>query len=443
MRAGGQPSLQRHLWAWAAGALVMVWLTLAAAAWNSGRHEAREITDGKLISVARLLLAPQDQSSLDTPENRASHRRDYALELAVLRWEGGQLVEDTHGLASRLGLGMAPVPGLSSVEDAREPAAGQWRMYVASDGQGRTAAVLVHMTERDHLGAELAEHVVLPVLVILPVLMLVLWLAVRRGLWPLVRLSSDVAALDTHEGQRLDNDHRFREFASTVEAINRLVDSLQAQVMRERAFASDVAHELRTPLASLALGAVQARRAPTPEALAGIEQDALRAGRILQQLLDLARAERTLADAGAGADLGELAAAVAEGHVQPAYERGQALSLRRPDGPVPLPVSPTLLELALRNLVDNAIRHTPRGTQVRIDVWSDAMSAGVAVSDDGQRPGAFGATPSPDGLGLGLRLVGRVAARMGARLETGGAQAPMTTRYALVWPASPDRIRVT
>ncbi|HAJ11846.1 MAG TPA: two-component sensor histidine kinase, partial [Comamonadaceae bacterium] len=71
MRAGGQPSLQRHLWAWAAGALVMVWLTLAAAAWNSGRHEAREITDGKLISVARLLLAPQDQSSLDTPENRA------------------------------------------------------------------------------------------------------------------------------------------------------------------------------------------------------------------------------------------------------------------------------------------------------------------------------------------------------------------------------------
>ena len=441
MSADTQPSLQRYLWAWAAGALVMVWLTLAAAAWNSGRHEAREITDGKLISVARLLLAPQDQSSLDTPENRASHRRDYALELAVLRWDGGQMVEDTHGLAPRLGLRTAPAPGLSSVVASQEPAAGQWRMYVASDGQGGSVAVLVHMSERDHLSLELAEHVVLPVLLILPVRMLVLWLAVRRGLRPLARLSSDVAALDTHEGQRLDNDHRFREFASTVEAINHLVDSLQAQVMRERAFASDVAHELRTPLASLALGAAQARRAPTPEALAGIEQDAMRAGRILQQLLDLARAERAMPDAGEGTDLGVLAATVAEDHVQPAYERGQELSLRRPDRPVPLPVSSTLLALALRNLVDNAIRHTPRGTQVQIDVWSDAESTGVAVSDDGQRMGAPGTRPAPDGLGLGLRLVGRAAARMGARLETGAAQAPMTTRYALVWPASAPGMR--
>ena len=46
-----RPSLQRHLWGWAAGALVMVWLTLALAAWNSGHHEAREITDGKLVSA--------------------------------------------------------------------------------------------------------------------------------------------------------------------------------------------------------------------------------------------------------------------------------------------------------------------------------------------------------------------------------------------------------
>ena len=81
-----RPSLQRHLWGWAAGALVMVWLTLALAAWNSGHHEAREITDGKLVSVARLLLKPHDQASLDTKENQATHRREYAL-----AYEGKQL----------------------------------------------------------------------------------------------------------------------------------------------------------------------------------------------------------------------------------------------------------------------------------------------------------------------------------------------------------------
>lgn len=438
MRVGGRPSLQWHLWAWAAGALVMVWLTLAAAAWNSGHHEAREITDGKLVSVARLLLAPGDQPSLNTPDNHAMHRLEYALELAVLRWQGGRLVEDTHGFAEALGFAAPPPTGLSSVRMAHGPGVGEWRMYVMADAVGDRVAVLVDLEDRQRLGADLAGHVALSVLLVLPLVMLVLWWAIRRGLRPLSRLSEDVARLDAGGGQRLDAGHRFREFASTVEAINHLVDSLQAQARRERAFASDVAHELRTPLASLVLGAAAARQAPTPEALVRVEQDALRAGRILQQLLDLARAQRDMAlDAGEGADLGALAATVAEAHVRQAYERDHELSLQRPDEPIALPVSATLLELALRNLVDNAIRHTPRGTQVRIEVWSDAASTGVSVSDDGLRPGAFSGIPSSDGLGLGLRLVERVAARMGARLETGAAQAPMTTRYALVWPASP------
>lgn len=429
-----RPSLQRHLWGWAAAALVMVWLTLALAAWNSGHHEAREITDGKLVSVARLLLTPHDQASLDTLENQATHRREYALELIVLRWQGDRLVEDTHSLAPILGLTSPPSPGLRTVQVGSGGHQGEWRMYAATDGQGNRAAVLVDMDERYNLGADLAEHVVLPVLLVLPLVMLVLWLAIRRGLQPLSRLSADVAALDTAAGQRLEPDHRFREFASSVEAINHLVDSLQEQARRERAFASDVAHELRTPLASLALGASAARHAPTPDALARLERDALRAGRILQQLLDLARVQRdALAPASASVDLGMLASSVVEDHVPRAYEQDHELALARPDAPVLVQVPAMLAELALRNLVDNAIRHTPAGTQVQVDVWSGPDTLGVAVSDDGRRAGAFG-VPASDGLGLGLRLVERMAEQMGARLETGDAQTPMTTRFALVWP---------
>jgi two-component system, OmpR family, sensor histidine kinase QseC len=430
----GHPSLQRHLWGWAVGALVIVWLTLALAAWNSGHHEAREITDGKLVSVARLLLKPRDQASLDTPENRASHRREYSLELTVMRWSGGRLVEDSHSFAPLLGLIQPPPPGLQTLQVKQGEHQGEWRMYVAADGPGERVAVLVNMEERYDLGADLAEHVVLPVLLVLPVVMLVLWLAIRRGLQPLSRLSADVAALDTAAGQRLDPDHRFREFSSSVQAINRLVDSLQEQARRERAFASDVAHELRTPLASLALGAAAARRTSTPEALERLEQDALRAGRILQQLLDLARVQREAMEQSAGqVDLGSLAAEVVEAHVPRAYEQDHELALVRPDGAVTVQVPPMLAELALRNLVDNAIRHTPAGTQIQVDVWSDEASQGVSVSDDGRRAGAFG-VPTSDGLGLGLRLVERMADQMGARLETGDAREPMTTRFALVWP---------
>ena len=426
-------SLKHYLLAWSAAALVLVWLLLALAAWSSGRHEAKEITDGKLISVARLLLSPYDQASLDTPGNQAAHRRDYALELAVLRWDKGMLVEDSHGFATALGLRTPPPPGLSSVRLGPAHGSGDWRMYVAAKPDDQRVAVLVDMEDRHRLNLGLTRHVLLPVLVVLPLLMLALWWAIRSGLRPLDRLSEQVQNLDTAAGQRLDATHRHQEFASTVNAINRLVDALQSQAQRERAFASDVAHELRTPLASIALGARAARKAPNAEVLERLEQDALRAGRILQQLLDLARAQR---DATATAtNVCEVASTVIGEHVPLAYGRGQELALQAPDKDVHLPVPRTLLELALRNLVDNAIRHTPSGTQIRIDVHDTGKHIVVAVSDDGRRGNGVPA-PATDGLRLGLRLVDRLAQHMGARLERGSAQPPMTTRYALVWPAT-------
>ncbi len=428
-------TLARYLLAWSAAALVLVWLLLALAAWSSGRHEAKEITDGKLISVARLLLAPQDQTSLDTPENLVSHRRDYALELAVLRWSHGQLVEDTHGFAAALDLQAPPPPGLSSVRLGPGDRSGEWRMYVAAAPDDRRVAVLVDMEDRHRLNQELGRQVLLPVLVVLPLFMLALWWAIRRGLRPLGQLSEQVQSLNTVVGQRLDTAHRHQEFASTVSAINGLVDALQAQVQRERAFASDVAHELRTPLASIALGARAARKAPSADLLQRLEDDALRAGRILQQLLDLARAQRDQAGSTGTTDVREVASSVIEEHVPKAYEQDQELALQAPEHAVHLAAPRTLLELALRNLIDNAIRHTPVGTQIRVDIDDTAGCTTVSVSDDGRRDHGK-AVPASDGLGLGLRLVDRLAQHMGARLEQGGAQAPMTTRYALIWPAT-------
>ena len=109
------------------------------------------------------------------------------------------------------------------------------------------------MRQRYELGADIATHVAEPALLVLPLMLLLLWWTVRRGLRPLDRLSQEVETLDGFAGQRLDTRHRFREFGSTVSAINGLVDTLQERAQRERAFASDVAHELRTPLAALAL----------------------------------------------------------------------------------------------------------------------------------------------------------------------------------------------
>ena len=438
-----QPSLWRHLWIWTLGALLAVWLALLALAWSTSLRETRKFMDGHLIAVAQLWLSDahwgHDNVPVSHPELRHTEN-EYAQDVAVISWDDGRLVNDSHHLADGLDPARLPLQeGLSTVDIADGPGAvEQWRAFVQTaraDGHERRVATLINLRHRYQLATDISEHLAEPVLLLLPLAALVLWWTIRRGLRPLEQLSRDVAVLDAFAGQRLDERHRFREFTSTVTAINSLVDTLQSRAQRERAFASDVAHELRTPLAALALQARAAQAEPTVERLQQLEQEALRAGRILAQLLDLARAQRSGADSEPVAtDLAETAGSVMAAHAQQAHETGHELALLQPDQPVTVRVAPMLLELALRNLIENALSHTPPGTQVQVTVWQDAQRCGVSVCDDGRRSGAPDLeTPRNTGLGLGLRLVERMAEQMGATVLREPVTAPMTTCFNLCW----------
>jgi two-component system sensor histidine kinase QseC len=276
--------------------------------------------------------------------------------------------------------------------------------------------------------------------VFLPLVALLLASAIRRGLLPLQRLSGKIAALDVDSGQTLVPQQPYRELGVTVQSINALVLRLQAQIERERRFAADVAHELRTPLTALVLQARLARHGAAAEqaqALQAVEQGALRAGRILSQLLDLARAQSMTGDFSEPVDLCALALRVVSEHAALAHELGQDIALEAPEQALALPVQATLLELALRNLVDNALRHNPAGTYVEVRVARDAEGqVTLSVSDDG---GDFSATHSADpdtGLGIGLTLVERIAQSQGAQLVRDAGAAPFGKRFALVWPAT-------
>jgi two-component system, OmpR family, sensor histidine kinase QseC len=426
MRSARGPSLTRHLLAWALAALTLVWATFIAFGYKTGEHEADELTDGHLASVSALLmpLAPAGLMPDAAPAPAAPAQdlkaHDYQRSISVVVWDAaGQVLSRT---------GDAPPPPFTSPEGFASLQLGQppqpWRAFSRwDDRHHHRLMVLLSQRERDDLAADIAGQVIEPGLWLLPVVALVLGLAIHRGLRPLRRLSEKVHALDTREAQKIEDAARFQELAATVDAINRLVDRYHAALTRERSLANEFAHELRTPLASLALHARGAREAPAgpvqQEALARLEEDALRAGDVLAHLLALARTSRAeLHDTVQPVDLDALARRVVAEFAPHAHAGGRELGLSSP-GPFPLSGHPVLLELALRNLVQNALAHTPRGTQVEVEL--DPAARALQVADDGQQhagpPGESAAPLQPLRLGLGHRVVEKVAALHGATFE--------------------------
>jgi two-component system sensor histidine kinase QseC len=425
--APGRPTLTRHLLAWALGALTLVWATFIWFGYKTGEHEADELTDGHLASVSSLLLplspAALQPDAVQAPvvATKDSRAHDYQRSLTVVMW-------DAQGrMLARTGDGPTPTytPG-DGFETLRLGSPAQaWRAFSRWDGEDHhKVLVMLSEAERADLADDIAQQVIEPGLWLLPVVALVLGLAIHRGLRPLRALAEEVHGLDPQQAQKVQGPVRFAELGATVDAINRLVDRYHAALTRERARANEVAHVLRTPLASIALQARGVQDAPPgpaqQAALARLQQDALRAGEVLHQLLALARTSRAeLDDEAQALDLDGLARRVVSEFAPQAHAGGRELGLASP-GPFPLSGHPVLLELALRNLVQNALAHTPPGTQVEVEL--DPQAGSLQVIDDGPRHAGAPGAAAPAGvqplrLGLGHRVVEKVAALHGASFE--------------------------
>lgn len=418
------PTLTRYLLAWALAALVLVWGSFIAVGYKTGEHEADELTDGHLASVSSLLL-PLAAGGLPggrvvTPAGAGGELKahDYQRSMSVVLWDAqGRLLSRT---------GDAPLPDFSSPDGFANLQLGTpprgWRAFSRWDeSHGRKLMVLLSVRERDDLAEDIAGQVVEPGLWLLPVVALVLGLAIHRGLRPLRQLAQEVHALDIQQPHKLRAPADYEELAATADAINRLAGRYRAALARERELANEFAHELRTPLASLALHARAMHDTPPgpaqQAALARVQDDARRAGEVLSHLLALARASRAeLDEAVQPLDLDALARRLVAEYAPAAHAGGRDLALASP-GPFPLSGHAVLLELALRNLVENALAHTPAGTQVEVEL--DPAAGWLQVSDDGQaRAGtAGGGAVEPLKLGLGHRVVAKVAALHGGRFE--------------------------
>lgn len=410
-------TLARHLLAWTLGGLFLVWASFVLVGYKTGEHEADELTDGHLASTASLLLDYGNGeftsgAGTSPPGGAAAELKahDYQQSMSVVVWDAAGRVLTRRGDAPP-----PPFPREEGFSTLRlgDPASG-WRSFSRwNEDHSRLVMVLLSVRERDALAADIAQQVTEPSLWLLPVIALVLGLAIYRGLRPLYELSREILALDIHRAEPLPVAGRHQEFVSAVRAINTLVGRYNSALKREQELANEFAHELRTPLASLSLQAKALRGAPPPameEGLARIEQNALRAGGVVAQLLALARASRgELEQLETQVELKGLARDVVAAMAPLAYQRGHELGVSGDE--LVVRGHRGLLEIALRNLLENALAHTPQGTRVEVQV--DGAGGWLQVCDTAE-PGAAPSRGEDPHLGLGHRVVGKVAQTHGA-----------------------------
>jgi two-component system sensor histidine kinase QseC len=444
-------SLQGRLLAVALALTAAVWAAAAVAVWRDASHELDELLDGHLAQAASILVAQQahefdDEDDLPT-DAPALHR--YAPRVAFQVWHEGRLTMHSRQLST------APLGTQAEGFETRTIDGVEWRVFAA---RGAEHDIRVYVGERTDSRASILRSVLRgslgPLLVALPLLGALLWWAVRWGLQPLRRLGQAVGQRDPQALQPIAlaaaGDTLPAEIAPVVAALNTLFERIAGLIDTERRFTADAAHELRTPIAAIraqaqvALGAgidTAERTAALQGTLVGCD----RAARLVDQLLTLARLETDGEVARESVDLVRVARDVMAGLAPQALARRQELSLDGASSAV-VPGVPLLIAVLVRNLVDNALRYSPDGARVQVEVTTGPGHATLRVQDSG--PGLADAerarlgerffrvlgTGSP-GSGLGWSIVRRIAQAHRAEITTARSQALGGLDVSVRWPA--------
>lgn len=320
-------------------------------------------------------------------------------------------------------------------------------------GAGRATVLMAETTVKRDETEQQVQAMLIPLGLLLVGAAIAIDYAVRRTLGPLNQIAQRWNERSHASLEPIGVDDLPREMAPFASALNDLLRRIRAMLERERQFVATVAHQLRTPLAGIRLGLNRAADAPDlascRRVLAEVDQSTQRTARMLQQLLALGRLDpEARGDLNfVPTDLGALAHDVGAACMEQALDKQIDLALRTPAQPVMASVQPDLLSEALGNLLDNALRYTPRGGRVQIEV--DAHGPALRVSDSGpgiapdEREAVFqrlkrGRAAQGEGSGLGLTIVREIAALHSATVTVGDAPEGGTLVSLSFAPAVPQ-----
>jgi two-component system sensor histidine kinase QseC len=426
--------------------LIAVLLPLGVFSFQRTMSEVDELLDGRLAESARTLqiliqhagiasLRGQDgqDAMVPSPSKIASgpKHKKHTYESEV-----GFQIFDSHGRLALATANVAQLPPPPSTDtDFRDIRLGDhnWHVFTLADkADGVVIRTAERYDSRDDIMRVLWLNHGLPLLLGLPLLALLVGWAVKRGLRPLASLTDALSSRLPGSRTPISLERAPRELLPVLAALNAQLNRQEDALERERRFSADVAHELRTPLASIMINLESAMAttdpAETRDSLTGAQHSVAALARRIEQLLALARVEAGVASGErTHVDLIAIASDVIEELMPLMAESGVELDFVHAGQPVVQGHEAALAAL-LRNLIENALRHVPEGGLVQLDIRQDSHGTMVDVTDNGpgipaeHRAAVFArfhreTSSRGDGYGLGLSIVQRAAELHGATIE--------------------------
>ena len=376
-------------------------------------------------------------------------RNSILIQLASLAqnasFSGGQLLhgveEDTEVWLVELGKtprGLADDRQLFNLPDGLQVAT--WkkqpiRVLLRTRSDGSRFAVAQPTAVRDETARDVAFRTLLPIAALIPCLMVVTALVIAHSLRPMVGLAGDLDSRSADDMTPLPLKGTPSELHPFIASINGLLARMRLLMEQHRRFIADAAHELRTPITALSLQAENLNSVALPEVarerVAALKKGMHRTKHLLEQLLALARHEATPSGPAEMplAALDCVAKEVGADLLPEALDRGIDLGFALVE-PLTVRSEPVMLAAIIRNLLDNALRFTPRGGTIDIGVYREDDVAVLQVEDTGPgiastdmdqifEPFFRGSSPEGEGTGLGLSIVKRIVDSLGGENRAG------------------------
>ncbi|WP_126285870.1 sensor histidine kinase [Burkholderia stagnalis] len=421
-------------------AILAVATVAAAFAFTSAFDEAHELQDDVLREVATLLDRQGVRSPGATGADQARNSKENNESDEVSRVIVQPLANDAQpsdGGEPRLALPATLADGLHTLDTGGKP----YRVMVHTLANGERIAVAQEAGMRDDVARESAWRTALPLLILVPILLLLVADLVRKLFRPVASLSAQIDARDEHDLRPVPAGHVPVEVRPFVVAINRMLARVAQSVDAQRRFVADAAHELRSPLTAMSLQAERLADTQLPAdaraRLATLRGGLDRSRNLIEQLLALARVQNASPATHGAVSVHAVFRRVLEDLMPLAEAKALDIGVEDRQDANACAVYADEIELAslVKNLVDNAIRYTPRGGRVDLSTHACASHVFLTIADTG--PGIapherervfdpFYRVPGNEqiGSGLGLSIVKTIAERMGADITLAYADEP-------------------